>query len=171
MAIFNTIISSIWEDDKFRRLENPESKLLFIYAFSNHRCPISGIYKISIETIAFEVGLQPDRCRENLQNLIDAKLLAYDFNKNVIWVRGKIRHDKSWTTKQRTKSVERSVTEFSKCSFMQTFYEQYPFLIDIGIEAEQKLKELRGSREPEAESPLEPEGASATEKDGCAGCL
>ncbi len=164
MANFNTIISSIWEDDKFRKLNDSKSKLLFIYAFSNTRCPISGIYKVSIETMSFETGIKPN-CKTNLQHLIEADLVLYDFDKNVIWVRGKIKHDKSWSSKQRMKSIERSISEFSKCSFMQqSFYQQYPFLIDLAIEVEKKEKELSGHKasepEPESVSVLEAEKES-----------
>ncbi len=166
MANFNTILSNIWEDNKFRKLTDSKSKLLFIHAFSNPRCPISGIYKISIETMAFETGVDQHGCEKSLREVISVGLVSYDYEKNVIWVHGKIKHDKSWTTKQRVKSIQRSLGEFSKCSFMQSFFSLYPFLIDLAIEEEQKEKELRGCKAPEEESPLEAGGASASEKDG-----
>lgn len=164
MAQFNTIHSNIWEDEKFRKLKNSDPKLLFIHLFSNTRCPISGIYKISAETMSFETGIVPD-LKASLEELIRMDLVSYDYEKNVVWVRGKIKHDKSWTTKMRMKSIKRSLAEFSKCSFMQIVIQQYPFLTDLAIEVEKEAKGLRGCREVET-SP-EAEAASETEKGGC----
>lgn len=148
MADFNTIKSNLWEDDKFRRLTDLRTRLLFIYAFTNHRCPISGIYKISIETMSFESNITPiQSCKECLENLIAIGLVSYDFDKGVIWVKGKIKHDKTWNAKSRQKSVKRHLGEFSNCSFMQNFYEKYQFLIDMGIQVEREEREMMGSKE------------------------
>ncbi len=162
MALFNSIHSSMWEDDKFRKLADLKSRLLFIYAFTNHRCSVSGIYKISIETMSFELGFSPD-CITQLQEVIDVGLVSYDFNKNVIWVHGKMKFDKSWRAKMRLKSIQRSIDEFSKCSFMSDVYSRYPFLIELALESDKRMTELRGSLAPEVESALEAEEAKEEE--------
>jgi len=163
MAQFHSIHSNIWEDDKFRRLSG-SSKLLYVYSFSNHRCPISGIYKLSPESMAFDTGIHPD-CKAELRELIEIGLIAYDFARNVIWVRGKIKHDKSWTTKMRMKSIKSNLSEFSKCSFMTIVFEQYPFLADLAIEAEQERNRFQGCGEKEVAPALEAEEALEIEKD------
>ncbi len=165
MAQFNTIHSNIWEDEKFRKLKCSDSKLLFVYVFSNTRCPVSGIYKIAIETMSFETGIAPD-CKANLEEIIQVGLVLYDYERNTIWVRGKIKHDKAWKAPMRMKSIKRSLAEFSKCSFIQSVFHQYPSLTDLAIEAENEEKALRGSRASEPEEALEAEVAS--EIDGSA---
>ena len=167
MAQFNTIHANIWEDEKIRKLQDPRSKLLFIYLFSNPRCPISGIYKISLETMSFETGIVPD-CKANLEELIHAGLISNDCDKNVIWIHGKIKHDQSWTTPMRIKSIRRSLAEFSSCSFIQSIFEKYPFLKDLAIEEEIRRKELRGCRAKEPEGASEAEKESASETGGFA---
>lgn len=164
MAQFNSIHSNIWEDEKFLHLASSDPKLLFIYLFSNHRCPVSGIYKISLKTMSNETGIEA--CEATLQEVIDVGLVKYDFEKNVVWVRGKIKHDKSWTTKMRTKSIKSNLDEFVHCSFMRYVFEQYSFLKDLAIEAEQERKRIQGSKEPEGEQALEEEKATEIEKDG-----
>jgi len=161
MAQFNSIHANIWEDERFRRLKNSDSKILFFHLFSNQRCPISGIYKISPETMSFETGIVPD-CRVNLEEIIQAGLVSYDYERNVVWVRGKIKHDRSWTAPMRVKSIRRSLAEFSSCSFMQNVFEKYPFLKELAIEEEIKCKTFQGHREPEAAL----EAEVVLEKDG-----
>jgi len=131
--LYHTIRSSIWEDQKFSKL-SPQAKLFYIYSFSNHRCPMSGIYKIAIKTMSFELNV--DDCTELLIENIKIGLLAYDFEKNVIWVIGKIKHDKSWTSTQRKKSIIHSLDEFNKCSFMDEVISKYPFALDIVLETD-----------------------------------
>ena len=165
MAQFNTIHSNLWEDEKFLKLSSSKPKLLFIYLFSNHRCPISGIYKISIETMAFETRIISD-CKANLEEIIREGLVSYDFEKNVVWVHGKIKHDQSWTTPMRIKSIRRNLIEFASCSFIQSVFEKYPFLKDLAIEEEIKQKELRGCGAKEPETSLEAESALEKEQGG-----
>ena len=162
MADFYSIHSSIWEDEKFRTLSSSRTRLLFIFLFSYHRCPVSGIYKISIETMAFMMRITVEECKESLDELISARLVSYDSERNAVWVHGKIKHDKSWTAAMRKKSIKRSIAEFSKCSFMQRFYDRYPQLNDLAIQAEKEEKELQGARAEVPESPLEAEKASET---------
>jgi hypothetical protein len=114
--------------------------------------------------MSFDTGIHPD-CKAELEELIEIGLIAYDFSRNVIWVRGKIKHDKSWTTKMRMKSIKSNLSEFSKCSFMAIVFEQYPFLADLAIEAEQERNGFQGSREKEVASALEAEKALEIEKD------
>ncbi len=164
MALFNSIHSSVWEDDKVLKLVDHKSKLLFIYSFTNHRCPVSGMYKISLRTMGYETELHKD-CEKHLREVIDAGLVSYDFDKNVIWVHGKMKFDKSWTTKKRIKSIERSLDEFSKCSFIPQVYAKYDFIIDLILEADKRAKEFRGSMTPEAEAALEAEEKAEKEKE------
>ena len=53
---YRQIHSKIWTDPWFLDLSSNE-KLVFIYLFSNDRVKLTGIYDISVKTIAYETGI------------------------------------------------------------------------------------------------------------------
>ena len=131
---YHTVTSSIWEDEKFRPL-TPFEKVVFLYLSTNLRCPVSGVYKISLETIAFESNVP--KIEELMNSLCEKGLIAYDFKRNQLWVRGKINNSgvnyKSYIA---VKSIINDLEEAKGCSWYMVFFDKYPQLADIAIELE-----------------------------------
>ena len=139
---YHTIKADIWEDEKIRVLD-ANQKLLFFYLFSNRRCPPSGIYKLSIESAAFEITLPQDKVLNALKELIHQELISFDPKRNSFWVRGKIKHHKvDFRDYVALKSIRNDLDAFKDVSWYQDFFEKYPQFIDIAIELEE-LKKIR----------------------------
>lgn len=144
---YHTINSNIWEEDEFHDFSDG-AKLLFFYLFTNSRCPISGMYKIRIGSISHDLMKPLDTVTTLLKEL-DGKWISYDFSRNVVWVKGKLKHHKSsWKTWRVLKSVLDTVLEFQDCCFMSEFYQKYPTakqipeMIDSEILKETKKKSV-----------------------------
>ena len=139
---YHTVHADIWEDEKFIEL-SPIEKLLFLYLFSNRRCPPSGIYKLSKNTISFELGIDLDSVKSSIKNLISVGLIAHDKSKNGFWIKGKIKHHKaSFKDYMTIKSITNDLNSFIGASWHQSFFDRYPEFIDIGIQLED-MKKLR----------------------------
>jgi hypothetical protein len=131
---YHIVTSSIWEDDKFRPL-TPFEKVVFLYLSTNLRCPVSGVYKISLETIEFECGIS--KVEELMNSLCEKGLIAYDFKRNCIWVRGKIIHSKAKLSHYMTaKSISNDLEEAKGCSWYSLFFDKYPQLMDAAVTLE-----------------------------------
>ena len=144
---YHTVISSIWEDDKFRPL-TPFEKVVFLYLSTNLRCPISGVYKVSLETIAFESNVP--KVEELMNSLQEKGLISFDFKRNQLWVRGKLKNSgvnfKHYVS---VKSIMNDLEEAKGCSWYTLFFDKYPQLTDISIELE-ALKSLHYHLKPKA---------------------
>ena len=83
MAEYRSIHTRIWEDSWFRSLD-ADGKVLWIYLFSNHRASVCGVYRVTLEFMAFETGLTPATCRKWLEKFeADDKAYFYD---DLLWV-------------------------------------------------------------------------------------
>ena len=144
---YHTIHSNIWDDEKVKGL-SIEATHLFIYLFSNNKCTFSGIYKISPEFIGFETRLP--NVKNLLTELCQAGLIAYDFKKSAVWVRGKLKHHKNtFHSYGTTKSILNDLEEFRGCSFLESLTAMYPELLDLSITLE-RLRKQRYKQEPKS---------------------
>ena len=77
MADYRQVHTKMWTDEWFLELE-PESKLLWIYLFSNKRACLSGLYDIPMRVIMFEAGLSRDAIEHHLASYADAGKAFYE---------------------------------------------------------------------------------------------
>jgi hypothetical protein len=142
---YHTVHSAIWEDEKIQEVST-DAVLLYVYLFSNYRCSFSGIYKISPKTIENETRLP--EVRSLLTELSKEGLIAYDFKKNAVWVRGKLKHHKStfdsWCI---AKSIWNDLEEFRSCSFLEALTTKYPELLELSITLERLRKQRYKTKE------------------------
>lgn len=83
MAEYRSIHTRIWEDTWFRS-QPADGKLLFIYLFSNHRASVCGVYRITVDFMAFETGIRPTACLKLLEQFEqEGKVFFAD---DLIWV-------------------------------------------------------------------------------------
>jgi hypothetical protein len=139
---YHTIKSDLWEDEKILEL-NPLQKLLFLYLFSNSRCPPSGIYKLSLQTVSFELNVPALEIKEALKALSHKLLVSYDHSKNSFWVQGKIKHGRiDFKNYVAMKSIVNDLDNFKGSSWYVLFFDKYPEFIDAAIKLEE-MKKIR----------------------------
>jgi hypothetical protein len=96
MAKFRPIYTKIWDDPDFIDYP-PEDKLLFIYLCTNHKTNESGIYNISIKTIATDTGIIYESVMQRFNNCLitdgnqiinsSLKNVYYDIENKLIFIR------------------------------------------------------------------------------------
>lgn len=136
---YHTIHSALWEDEKIQEVST-DAVLLYVYLFSNAKCSFSGIYKISPRTMEFDTRLKS--VKNLLTELCQTGLIAYDFKKNSVWVRGKLKHHKNtFHSYGTTKSILNDLEEFRHCSFLEALTARYPELLDLSVTLERLRKQ------------------------------
>ncbi len=82
--------TELWAHPDFQALR-VGAKLLYLYSWSNSHCNAAGIYRISLETIAFETGLNLGDIPGYLEEL---KSLDIEWNgeQKVLWVKKFVKH-------------------------------------------------------------------------------
>ena len=81
--------TSFWDDEDVVAL-SPAAKLVYLWSFTNNRCNMAGLYKVSERTIAFETGYTPRQVRQALDEL-QAGRFVYVVE-GVLWVRSRVKH-------------------------------------------------------------------------------
>ena len=126
MARYHEIEASFWDDPEIQELTK-EQKLLYVYLFSNPLCRPSGLYRISLKTADFHLGLGRgfEEAWKGLQN--GKPLILYDEKMKLIWVIGKLkRFIKSLDDKNPIKkSVDRDIEEFKDSTIIPYFLKKY----------------------------------------------
>ena len=93
--------------------------------------------------MAFEAQFSKEEISTLLEELHKISLISYDFKKNSIWIKGKIKHHKNtFSTYESCKSISLDLDEFKNCCFYQSIFEKYPELIDLALTLE-TLKQRR----------------------------
>jgi len=82
--------TELWSHPDFQAL-SVGAKLLYLYTWSNNHCNAAGLYRISLETIAFETGLPLAGIPNYLQEL---KVLDVEWQngQKTIWVKKFLKH-------------------------------------------------------------------------------
>lgn len=124
------IDNTIWSDPDFEAL-TPDAKLVYIWAFTNLRCGMAGIYKLAPSAAAREIGLDDDDLIAALEELVGADFVAYETH--VLWVRTRVKHLRT-RTPQIARSVAKDVEKLPEAHplrvrFLQ-MYANYPWLRD-----------------------------------------
>lgn len=142
---YHTIKSDLWEDEKVIGLD-VNQKLLFVYLSTNHRCPPSGIYKLSLQTIAFELNIPIQDIKDAIKNLSKQNLASFDGVRNSFWIQGKIKHNRiDFKNYVAVKSISNDLDNFKGASWYGAFFDKYPEFIDIAIKLED-MKKVRYHR-------------------------
>jgi len=96
---------------------------------------VSGVYKVSLETIGFEVNIP--KVEELMNSLVEKGLISYDVKRNCLWVRGKIKNSKiNFKNYAAVKSIANDLEEAKGCVWYSSFFDKYPQFIDIAVELE-----------------------------------
>ncbi len=88
------VVTYFWLDDRVRNLPAAE-RYLFLYLISNPHSHISGIYQLTLKTIAYETGLAPKRIPGMIRSLVESNRIEFDAEANIVFVRNMIRYQAS----------------------------------------------------------------------------
>jgi hypothetical protein len=80
-----------WTDDEFLALA-PNSKLLFVWSWTNERAAICGLYEVSLRRASRETGLELLQVLEALAELALKPFVLYDEETEVLWVVNRAKH-------------------------------------------------------------------------------
>jgi len=91
VADYWNIHTKIWKDPKVQTI-SPEAKLVFIYLLTNENRTLSGIYPITIKTIAMETDYTKEQVEAALSELESREMVFYDNKNFVVWVVNALRY-------------------------------------------------------------------------------
>lgn len=90
--MYRQIHTSIWKKPWFLDLE-PQEKLLFIYLFSNDTTHLTGLYEISLRTMASETCLDMESVKQILAKFEQIGKVHYDYERSIVWVVNLLEHN------------------------------------------------------------------------------
>ena len=123
MAKYRAIYQKIWKDPDFQ-LYTPEAKLLFIYLCTNDSTSESGIYTITVTTIANETGIPSTTVEQLLANGL--KNVAYDLDNHCIYLKKFRRYNAGGRPELIAKSVVIDANLTYKSKLWLDFANEYP---------------------------------------------
>lgn len=88
MSRTEDIDNGIWSDPDFEEL-SPDATLLYLWSWTNPRCGMAGIYKVSHRTMSHECKVAQQAVPDALEELSTAGMLFYE--QNVLWVRARVK--------------------------------------------------------------------------------
>lgn len=109
MARREDVETAIWSDPDFLSLSAP-GRLVYLWAFTNPRCNMAGIYQVPRQAIVMETGIRPASLEKVLPELERGEFLFYDGR--VLFVRTRVKHLRS-----RSSTIARSIgTDLARLS-------------------------------------------------------
>ena len=158
------IDNAIWSDPDFVEL-SADAKLLYLWSFTNPRCGMAGLYKVSKGPMIYETTVPVDRIDAAVEELESVCFLFFDGR--VLWVRSRVKHLRTRTA-QIAKSIVSDLRRVGEHPFVERFVETYgawEWLADSLSEVHPTLG--RGSSDPHLTlNGTSPEGRSTLKGKG-----
>jgi len=121
MADYRQIYIKMWKDTWF--LELPaDSKLLFVYLFSNESTSVAGIYELPIPAMAFETGLSIECVKESLAHFREAGKVYYE--NGIVWVVNLRKYNANPSPKVDIR-IEMDLDDLPDCELKRKYLEFY----------------------------------------------
>ena len=152
MAIYRTLYTKFWEDDKVLDEMSMEEKLLYIYLLTNPRVKQCGCYAISFH----QIFLQTNISKENAKKIIEKfekelNLVKYSKNTKEILLLNFYKYN--WTPSHLIKScIEKELNEVKEPVFIEYIKKmieyKYPInRVSIPLGEKEKEKENKNKKE------------------------
>lgn len=122
MATYRQIHTHIWDDPAFEELSS-DARLVFIWSFSNRHRNEACLYKITVKKIASETGLTAVKVKQALKELISAKMVGYDFEAHILWVRNALKYQT--INPNSLRAVKKDLESIGCHYFIKDFIEHY----------------------------------------------
>jgi len=124
MAKYRPVYTKIWKDPDFEEY-SPQAKLIFIYLCTNESTTESGIYPISLKTIANETGNGLQTVKKLLGNGC-IKNISYDFEHQIVFVENFRKYNGGGKPSLIVKAIENDVKAMPDTPLWARFIEIYP---------------------------------------------
>lgn len=118
------ILNTIWTDTDFAELSVP-SQLGYLWSFTNSHVGMSGLYKLRVGQMGFELGLTADDEAEVWRELAETRF-AY-FEDGVVFVRSRVKHLRTRGEKMRISVVNDLRQIRPDHPLVSAFLEEYLF--------------------------------------------
>ena len=152
MAIYRTLYTKFWEDDKILDEMSMEEKLFYIYLLTNPRVKQCGCYEISFQ----QIFLQTNISKENAKKIIERfekelNLVKYSKNTKEILLLNFYKYN--WTPSHLIKAcIEKELNEVKEPVFIEYIKKmiefKYPFnRVSIPLGEKEKEKEKENKKE------------------------
>jgi hypothetical protein len=125
MARYRGVQSKFFTDPKIQQL-NPEARFLYLYLLLNEHRNQSGLYDLSVPTMAYETGMTVKNTRAALKVLCDSGRVAYDEAEEIVWAKKAARYERF--NAQARVGVKIDLDHCSSEAFRKAFTESYPNL-------------------------------------------
>lgn len=83
---FNKVSPNVWDSRKFRRLENDDARLLYLYLLTNKNCNSVGCYVMRSGYGCADLDWQSDRFGKAIDSLCDVGLIAIDSAEDLVLI-------------------------------------------------------------------------------------
>lgn len=145
MSRCENIDNSFWADPDVAEL-SADSKYTYIWSWTNPRCGMAGIYKVSAKAAAFETGLPLENVENAFQELQTTRYVF--FEDGVLWVRSRIKYIHS-RTPQIAKSIASDLGKLPGHPLVAALLVEYRAAREPGEWLERLTSDPRGSSEPQ----------------------
>lgn len=123
------IDQDFWEDPDVQR-SSPAEKTLALFLMSNNRISISGIYRITVPTIAQNTGMTEAAVIEALSKQDGAlKNIEYDFDASVVFIKNRLLYNHGGAKQLVLKGIARDMLRI-KTSLWPSFRRTYPHVCE-----------------------------------------
>lgn len=124
MAKTNDVDVALYSDDEWLALD-VAARWVYVWAFTNPRCNMAGLYKVSLRVASVETGWTPDEVASAFAELETARFVAYDPEGRWLWVRTRAKHIRG-QSKTIAKSIISALRDLPRGHpFGPAFYAEY----------------------------------------------
>ena len=123
-AAYRSIQLDFWKDPVIRRMGN-FTKLVFIYLITNPNSDMTGLYRLSLGQIAFDLGVDVDTVKTATIELIGMDRIGYDEANEIVWVKNMFKYQVRKPSDTQLKHAKEQIESLGKCTLIGEFLDRY----------------------------------------------
>jgi hypothetical protein len=166
MRKFASVPPRIWQADLKAVRGDLEAIAVHYHLTTSSHANMLGLYYVPVAYIAHEIGISQEGASKGLRSLIQADLCAYDFDKDLVWVRDmasdQIAPHLSPKDK-RVKGIAEQLAMLPICAITLGFFQKYR--VPYHLHEERCLEEFEVISASPFEAPSKPLRSKEKEKD------
>lgn len=144
MAKQRPIHVCIWDDEGFQEF-TPHEKLIFIHLLTNKSITESGVYPYTFKTISNNTGIEKAEVMNTIKGSLE-KTVGYDSKNAIIWVKNRLRHNKSGNPGVIFRSILNDYKAMKRSSIWESYWDYNKDHIEDMIDKSKNLKnEIAGN--------------------------
>lgn len=160
MADFRQIHTSIWDDEWYCQLPS-DTKIVFVWLFSNRRAAVSGLYQFTEFICSRETGLPIESVKSSIKKLTDDGKIYVEGD--WVWVKN-LRKYNYYKNDNADKRIQKDLSQLPNNGLKKAYIEYYKPLDTPLIPTTTPLLEQEQEQEQEIEHEKEKEKEQDTKK-------